>query len=341
MAAGKPLPKIRIGKGKVTRLARPPRVLKGEWYFVVSCRSCTQPIYLVHDSYAGADQHRFVGEGFVSTPCQRCHADEQYSTGEVVSIQANENLDWGRPTRVEPSNMPRQPLTKRYPKAKPTFGPGFLEDRPKAAALVARCIALWTDVERAEARLLATMLKTNTEPAIALFLTLQSSRIQFAALNAVATVVLNEDDYKLFSALMKYCASVEKDRNALAHGCFGGSPEIVEGVAWIEPRYLTEHTVRANVASASDDAMASVRGKTFVYELGDLETIARDIENVHNQLTFFIGYLVSPYLDPPMTDEWRAQRYRELCAEPRVAQALAAFQEQDKDAPSNTKENQV
>ncbi len=169
------------------------------------------------------------------------------------------------------------------------------------------------------------MLGANTEPAIALFLTLQSSRIQLAVLEAVAGVVHNEADYELFGALMKYRESVEKERNALAHGCFGGSPEITEGVAWIDPRHLTQHTIRVNAAGVTDEAMAWVRSKTFVYELGDLETIARDIENLHNQLMFFIGYLVSRRLEPPMTDEWRAQRYRELCAEPRVAQALAAL----------------
>jgi hypothetical protein len=223
--------------------------------------------------------------------------------------------------------MPRQPLTKKYPNVRPTFGPGFLEDRPKAAALVARCIALWTEVEREEARLLATMLRANTEPAIALFLTLQSSRIQLAVLEAVAGVVLNEADYDLFSALMKYRESVEKERNALAHGCFGGSPEITEGVAWIDPRHLTQHTIRVNATGVTDESMAWVRSKTFVYELGDFETIARDIEKLHNQLMFFIGYLVSRHLEPPMTDEWRAQRYRELCAEPRVAQALGSLRE--------------
>jgi len=317
------LPKILLAEGRVYRLARPPRVTKGEWYMIVPCRSCKRPIYLLTDAHAGADLHRFVGDGFISTPCPRCHVDEQYATHEVTSIQADEDLDWNRPARIEPSNMPRQPLIKRYPHVRPTFGPGFLEDRPKAAALVARCIALWTEVETEEARLLATMLRANTEPAIALFLTLQSSRIQFAALDAVAGVVLNDGDFELFSALMKYRESVEKERNALAHGCFGGSTEIAEGVAWIDPRHLTQHTIRVNATRVTDEAMDWIRGKTFVYELADFETIARDIENLHDQLSFFIGYLVSRHLEPPMTDEWRAQRYRQLCAEPRIAQALA------------------
>jgi len=249
-----------------------------------------------------------------------------------VSYQADEDIDWDRPTRVEPSNMPRQPLTKKYPNVRPTFGPGFLEDRPKAAALVARCIALWTEVENEEARLLATMLRANTEPAIALFLALQSSRTQSAVLEAVADVVLNDPDHMLFEALMKYRESVEKERNSLAHGSFGGSLEITEGVIWIDPRHLTQHTIRSTASGVSEEGLAWLRSKTFVYELGDFETIARDIENLHNQLMFFIGYLVSRHLDPPATDEWRASRYTELCAEPRVAQALALVRKGGADA---------
>ena len=151
-------------------------------------------------------------------------------------------------------------------------------------------------------------------------------------LDAVAKVVLNEADYELFSALMKYRESVEKERNALAHGRFGGAAEIKEGVLWIDPIDLSEHTVRVTATGITDEALDRVRSKTFVYELGDFETIARDIENLHNQLMFFIGYLVSRHLTPPMTEEWRAMRYKELAAAPRVAQALAVMQKRKEEA---------
>ena len=219
--------------------------------------------------------------------------------------------------------MPRQPLMKRYPDVIPTFGPGFLEDRPEAAAIIARCIALWSEVESELARLLAIILGANTEAAIAVFLSIQSSRAQSEALHAAARVVLNERDYELFTALMTMAYSVEKDRNALAHGRFGGSDLIPEGVIWIHPVDLTRHTVTVSATKVTDEAMERLRSKVFVYELADLETIARDIENVHKQIMFFIGYLVSRQTNPPASDEWREQRYRQLCAEPRIQQALS------------------
>ena len=221
--------------------------------------------------------------------------------------------------------MPRQPIASKYPNVRASFGPGFLEDRPTAAALVARCVALWTEVEANEARLLATMLQSNTEPAIAMFLVIQNSRLQFAVLEAVAKVVLSEGDggdLELFYALMSYRASVEKERNALVHGRFGGADAITTGVAWVDSVHLAQHTVRVNASGVTDEAMKWIDDRTYVYELGDLEKIAQDIEKLHQQLGFFTGYLLSVRTFPPATDEWRAQRYKQLVAEPRIQQAI-------------------
>ena len=229
--------------------------------------------------------------------------------------------------------MPRQPIAKKYPKVRPTFGPGFLEDRQAAAALVARCIALWTEVETAEASLLAEMLRANTEPAIALFLVIQNSRLQFAVMDAVAKIVLSqgeESDYELFSALMSYRASVEKERNALAHGCFGGSELIKEGIAWIDSVHLSQYQVKYFPTGPTEEGMEWLKSKTYVYELGDLETIAREIENLHLQLNYFRGYLTSRHTTPPASDEWRVERYGQLCAEPRIAQAIIDLREGQK-----------
>lgn len=320
------LARLHFSEGDVYRLLPLPNIKKGKWYISIQCRGCRKPVYLLEDPDKGRVKGRIVGKGYISTACRRCGTDEKYATHELTSVRAKKTINL-KILRVEPSNMPRQPITKKYSKVNPTFGPGFLEDRPKAAAIVVRCIALWTEVETEEAHLLATMLRANTEPAIALFLTLQNSRLQFAVLDEVAKVVLNEADYDLFSALMTYSASVEKERNALAHGCFGGSDQIKEGVAWINQVHRTQHTVRVTATGITDEAMLWVRERTYVYELGDLETIARDIENVQRQLSFFRGYLVSRHTDPPAPDAWRAERYLQPCAEPRIAQLLSQLRE--------------
>src|SRR6267154_1219381 len=108
------LPKLLINKGSVYRLAKTIKVTKGEWYVVVTCKSCGKPIYLLNDPFSGHDRNRFVGEGRISTPCRRCHKDAFYNPGELTSIRSEENVDYTQP-RVEPSNMPRQPILTKYP----------------------------------------------------------------------------------------------------------------------------------------------------------------------------------------------------------------------------------
>ena len=53
--------------------------------------------------------------------------------------------------------MPRQPLSTKGPDVGFSLGPGFLEQRPAATALIGECIALWTEVELQAAVLLAVM----------------------------------------------------------------------------------------------------------------------------------------------------------------------------------------
>ena len=309
--------KIRLKGGRRYRIGRPPNIHKGQWYWVVACKGCGQTIYLLEDKSGGTLELAFVGGGLIASPCQDCVTDELYDLSELKSIEAETDIRF-RPPRPEMSNMPRQPVYKRYPKVKPSFDGKSLEDRPEAAGLIAQCIALWTDAESGLARLLATMLKVNAEPAIALFLTLQSGRLQFEALNAVAGVVLTETDHELFSAMMNFRKSVEKERNHLAHGRYGISPQIKEGVMWIDPVHAVQHTVRVDAADVvTDEAYEWVRHRAFVYELGDLETIIKNIELVISIIGQFIAYLV----EQNMTQ--REERYRQLCALPHLRRELS------------------
>lgn len=317
-------------------MARIPPVEKGRWYFAVRCRECGKPICLFLDERNGSDRDVFVGDGEISTACPRCHTDTKYAATEIQPCLAEEGTQSKTPPRVAPSKMPRQKIDKRYPGVKATFGPGFLEDRPAAAALIARCIALWTEVESALAVLLARMLQANTQPAIAMFLRIESGRIQEQILNAVAEVVLDDKDFELFRALISIKRSVESERNALAHGQFGGADQIRDGVAWLDPSDHTRHTVSVDLTGVTDEAMAWIRDRTYVYELGDLETIAQDAEELHGLIRSFSGYVWAKFESAPDRDAWRAQRYVELYNEPRIARALAQLREVRQERTPNT-----
>jgi len=132
---------------------------------------------------------------------------------------------------------------------------------------------------------------------------------------------------------MIYKRSIEAERNALAHGRFGGSDQIKDGIAWINPMHLTRHTVSITRTGVTDEAMQWLRDHTYVYELADLETIARDTQDLYNQIEAFAGYVWAMFDPAPDRDSWRAARYPQLCSAPRIAQALTQLRESQKNTP--------
>jgi hypothetical protein len=205
-----------------------------------------------------------------------------------------------------------------YPKARATFGVGYIEDRPQAAAIVARIITAWADIEVECARLLAELIETNIPAAAAVFGSLRSSRAQYDALDAAAKTVLYDKDYELFSAHMARRSSLEKERNDLTHGCFGVSVSVPNDIIWVSQ---TDFLIFTASLQHDADAFDKFRDKQFIYELGTLERIAQEIEEFYNQLGFFRGYLYSRR-DGVHGQAFRAQRYPQLCSQPHIRQAL-------------------
>ncbi len=292
-------------------------VVHGEWYYAIACHGCKKPIYVLNDNFKGKRPVQLIGAGQLSIPCSRCMHDDLYSPGEVFSVQATESLPATYPERVAPSKSSRKPITKAYPNAKVTMGVGYIEDRPKAAALVGRIITSWADIEVQSARLLAELMGTNIPAAAAVFGSLRSSRAQHDALCAAAETVLNEKDLLLFNAHIARKASLEKERNDLAHGCFGVSVSIPDHIVWVAQADYLAFTATHKAGGKATD----LRDKQFVYELGTLERIAEEITEFYHQLGFFTGYLVARH-DGPNGEAFRASRYPELCNQPHIRQAL-------------------
>jgi len=307
---------IHLPKGRIFRLAFGPSIKKGEWYLGVKCRDCGKPILLFDDPSNGQQAPQFEGEGKLSIPCRSCDSDTLYDGVAVTNYRATFASRSFRDERPEPSGSPRQPLLPKYSKAKVTFGIGALEQRPEAAKIIARCIAYWTEVEANTATLLATLMKATTEPAAAVYLSLQNNRAKRDVLFAAAESTLVAADLRLFQAVMSYREAIEKERNALAHGVFGISNSIKTGVVWIDTATNARHRVLVGVHGVTDELQEAQRKKCFVYEVGDLETIAREIEKLEQQIGFLWGYLGAA--DPV----FRANRYLELCAEPRIKREL-------------------
>jgi hypothetical protein len=313
----------------ISRFASQNKVEKGKWYFGFICKECGAKIFSLDDPTQGSAKPPIaIGAGKFSVPCRTCGIDELiYETSDLVPVQAESNQE-GSPAlpRKTPSGKARQKLSNRYPKAKATFGLSFIEDRPECAVIFARCVVNWSYIENQTALLLATILKINTEPALAMFLVMQSSRTQIDVLTAAAQTALSPDDFTLFQAIMNIRRTMEGARNHLVHGIIGGSLLVKNGILWTDQKDYTRHT--AIVWGTDYEQMKTKYAQeVFVYEAEDLETVAQDLEWLHTFMGFFWGYLGS-------TDvAWRAERYRQLCAEPRVRAELDRMKRAEKNNP--------
>jgi hypothetical protein len=202
------------------------------------------------------------------------------------------------------------------------MGVGYIEDRPKAAALVGRIITSWADVEVQATRLLAELMGVNIPQVAAVFGSLRNSRAQSDALSAAAEVVLNENDLLLFQAYIARKAALEKERNDLAHGCFGVSVNIPDHIVWVSQSDFLLFTA----AHAANQKTFEFREKQYVYELGTLERIAQEVAEFYDQLGSFTGYLAARSGGSP-GEAFRAKRYLQLCEQPHIKQALKLLRE--------------
>lgn len=305
----------------IMRMIPDLKIEKGKWYYGFICKKCSAKIIAVDAPSQNTNPVVWIGEGKFSVPCRSCKSDDViFETKDFVLMQADQDeVTSNKFKRTKPSNSPRQKAVRRYPKAKPTFGIRFIEDRPECAIIIARCVAGWSYIENEIALLLASILRINTEPVLAMFLAISNSATQTAVISAAAEVVLTKEDFELFDAMMNLVRKIGDERNHLVHGLYGGSMLVERGILWTEKKHQAAHT--ATVLASDHKTMETEYLKeVFVYEPEDLETVAQSIEWLHGFLGQFRGYVGKESVEQP---QWRAARYLQLCAEPRISAELA------------------
>lgn len=197
--------------------------------------------------------------------------------------------------------MPRQPLLPVYKKLTYRFTPDSLLLRPDFATVIGQCVALWTQTEVQMGYLLSAIMHSNTEAAVAVFMSIRNSKAQRDAMTAAAEATLTGDNFDLFGAILNFYRSVETQRNDLAHGIFGHCDENSEVIVWIDPKHQTQLVVKLLAAlkraekvedvDLSDDAMNRA---TYVYRLKDIKSVLEDIQDVYNAVFKFAAYLREP-----------------------------------------------
>jgi hypothetical protein len=199
--------------------------------------------------------------------------------------------------------MARQPLNSRFRQAGLGLGPGFLAERPEAAALIAEVIATWTEVELQTGLVLAEMLGTNSEPAVALYLSLANARAKREALDAVAEYIFDEEQKRLYNAIMTAKLSLEKQRSFLAHGLLGITDDPT-GIVAISTADRIKHVLfgrtkeQSGIRPTASDLL-KFKDYVFHYSIDDLKELLKEVKDLHSILIWFISLLIARYTSAP------------------------------------------
>ena len=231
--------------------------------------------------------------------------------------------------------MARQPLKSRLPKTGISLGPGFLRERPKAAALIAECIATWSEIELQMGRLIATLLGTPYEPVTVFFLNLANQRDKRKTLDPIANFIFAEDNHReLYAAVMRARSSSENERVELAHSLFGIASDDADGVIMIRTTDRIKHMIELDellknmhgrssqqnfldLGKNRNEKYQEIRNYIYHYSISDLEKIIDNMNQLHAIIPKFCGFAISVAQKRP-DDE----AYQRLMNEPLVRRFL-------------------
>jgi hypothetical protein len=220
--------------------------------------------------------------------------------------------------------MPRQPLSKVVPfNKKPdlTFAHFSHQTNPEAMSLVGNCIATWSYVEAEMAIVLGILLGAGNEAAVSVFNILRRSSSQREAISEAAKPVLSADELEVLSAILNITKSLERDRNAFAHGIIGICPKHVpDGVLYLETDTQVFLRLKYHLKSGfefNEKEYRDLYDHTWVYKTKDLTIIRDDYYWLWEAWYAFLTYYRS---------RDRAL-FSQLCAQTRIAEELAILRQ--------------
>jgi hypothetical protein len=191
-----------------------------------------------------------------------------------------------------------QPFLPTFENKRYAVGANYIIERPKFAAAICHCISLWSYVDNEIGGLFGILLGTNSPGAYRVFLALHRWANQRQALRAAADGVLSGNELATYKALLTEYGSMEKQRNELAHGCFGICPDDEEllFVINVEHHVLWQADIIPRLASLQPipDPHQGLKDKMYVYRLDDLNRLHSQMEQLWYDIFYFNGYLREP-----------------------------------------------
>lgn len=191
--------------------------------------------------------------------------------------------------------MPPQPFLPTFANLNYVVGPTVLDRRPELAAALGRCIATWGHADNEMGVLLGILLGKESQASRELFLTLRKSFKQVEALQAASKYKLTGDELLFFKAMMRVYEQLEKQRNKLAHGCFGIAENDPDVLLWISIKehvhFLDEVVTNYYQGIQMPDQHKTLKENMYVYRLKDLNNLQNEMEQFGEAALFFNVYL--------------------------------------------------
>jgi hypothetical protein len=217
--------------------------------------------------------------------------------------------------------MARQPYLPAFAHLDYSVGALVLKENPQLSAAIGNCIAIWSYADNEMGNLFGLLLGTRSDAALEVFLSLRRFSNQQEALSAAARHTLKDAVLTAFNALLFVYRSLEKERNDLAHGCFGACPQDPTILFWIHVKdhvwVQTEVLSKESRREIDGDRHARLKEKMFVYRLSDLENLYQRMEEFWWAAFYFNGYLREP------SNTGRLAEFHRLCTFPQIQNAIS------------------
>lgn len=216
--------------------------------------------------------------------------------------------------------MPRQPYLPTFKHLNYAVGALVLKDRPEHCAAIGKCITIWGQVDNEMGNLFALLLGTESAAALEVFLSLRRFSNQHEALQAAVKHRLAGEDLCTFQAILAVYGALEKERNSLAHGCFGISDDDPTVLFWVDVKdhvhFQTEVLTKESRGefAATDDRHARLKENMYVYRLSDLESLFQQMEELWWAAFYFNGFLRQPKYAARGDDVRRLRMFPQIAA---------------------------
>lgn len=214
------------------------------------------------------------------------------------------------------------PLSKVLPHA-PLFlanvGDYPLKHNEHLARLAMEGIASWANVESIMLRLYLILAGGPEAQAAAVFLSIESDGARKSAIAALADLALDDEQKKLFRAMLKVIERRSKARHKLAHWIWGFSPALPDALLLADPRMRNTSPALTRPIDSSEafDAYAkAIYDHVYVYTEQDFLKIVRDNDKAAGMAHSFT-WIIEGH---PMNANGRLSR--EIAEEPEIAEIL-------------------